>query len=191
MDTLEERKYRFTEIVTAITLLGELDDEIPTLPNRTIGLSDSNLKSALASQAFREGEEFSNKLVNALVGSAMMNIKETDNPSEDDMSAMGLAMSLTWAHKEVPYFLALSGLVSQVFEKCANEDNKDYIIPSEVLAIVGNGGKATTFAQFEPYDLLDDKISVSDLLQKQTGLLPDDIKAKLLEALEQEMNKGE
>ena len=192
MNTLGERKYRFTEIVTAITLLPELSelDEPPTLPNRTIGLSDGNLKSALASQAFREGEQFSNKLVNALVASAMLNIKDTDNPTEDDMSAMGLAMSLAWAHNEVPYFLALSGLVSQVFEKCGNEDNAEFIIPSEVMAIIGgNTEKARTFGQFEPYDLLDDKVSITDMLRKEASNLPDDIKKQIFEAIERELNE--
>ena len=189
MDTLEERKYRFTEIITAITLLPDLSelDEAPVLPQKTKGLADHNLKSALASQAFREGEQFSNKLVNALVGSAMTNIKDNDNPTEDDMSAMGLAMSLAWAHGEVPYFLALSGLVAQVFERFHNDDNCDFIIPSEVMAIVGNGGKAKTFSQFEPYELLDDSISVQEMIKKQANNLPDDIKEKLLKALEQEM----
>lgn len=192
MDT-QERKYRFTEIVTAITLLPDLSelDEPPTLPNRTIGLSDGSLKSALASQAFREGEDFSNKLVNALVASAMFNIKESDNPTADDMSAMGLAMSLAWAHNEVPYFLALSGLVSQVFEKCGNDDNAEFIIPTEVMAIIGTGNKARSFGQFEPYDLLDDKVSVTDLLKKETSNLPDDIKQQLIEAIQKEIDKNE
>jgi hypothetical protein len=159
----------------AITLLDDELDGIPMLPRKTIGLADGNLKSALASQAFREGEAFSNKLVNALVGSAMTNIKDTDNPTEDDMSALGLAMSLTWAHGEIPYFLALGGLLAQVFEKCRNDENRSFIIPSEVIAIVGTGSKASSFGRFEPYDLLEDKVSVENLIEGA----PEDIADRL------------
>ena len=193
MDT-QERKYRFTEIVTAITLLPDLSesDDVPTLPNTTVGLSDGNLKSALASQAFREGEVFSNKLVNALVGSAMTSMREKDKPSEDDMSALGLAMSLAWAHDEIPYFLSLAGLVAMIYEKHHEEDNCDYIIPSEVLAIIGgNTKKARTFGQFEPYDLLEDKVSLTDLMRKEAGNMPDDIKKQLIEAIQKEMDENE
>lgn len=190
----QERKYRFTEIVTAITLLPDLSksDDVPTLPNTTVGLSDGNLKSALASQAFREGEVFSNKLVNALVGSAMTSMKEKDSPSEDDMSALGLAMSLAWAHDEIPYFLSLAGLVAMIYENHHNENNCDYLIPSEVLTIIGgNTKKARTFGQFEPYDLLEDKVSLTDLMRKEAGNMPDDIKKQLIEAIQKEMGENE
>jgi hypothetical protein len=189
MDT-QERKYRFTEIITAITLLpdGELD-EVPTLPNRTLGLSDGSLKSALVSQAFREGEEFSNKLVNALIGSAMTSIRESDNPTEDDMSAVGLAMSLAWSHNEIPYFLALSGMLAMIYEKHHSDDNCDFIIPSEVLAILSGNKKAKDFAKFEPYDLLEDKVQPSDILNNTD--IPNDIRKQILEAIERELENNE
>lgn len=185
----QERKYRFTEIVTAITLLGDELDEVPTLPDKTMGLSDGSLKSALASQAFREGEEFSNKLVNALVGSAMTNIKSNDKPSEDDMSAMGLAMSLAWAHGEIPYFLALSGLLSMIWENHHDDSTCDYLIPSEVMTILSSPNKIKTFGQFEPYDLLEDKVSPKDLLKDVN--LADTVKEQILEAIEKELGNDD
>ena len=181
----QERKYRFTEIVTAITLLPDEMEEPPTLPDKTMGLSDGSLKSALASQAFREGEVFSNKLVNALVSSAMTNMAENDKPSRDDMSALGLAISLAWAHNEIPYFLTLSGLLGMIWDKHHEDDNCDYLIPSEVLAIIGNPKKVKDFGKFEPYDLLDDKITPADLVESQD--LSDNIKAQILEAIQKEL----
>lgn len=182
----QERKYRFTEIVTAITLLPDELEEVPVLPSGTLGLSDGSLKSALVSQAFREGEEFSNKLTNALVGSAMTSIRESDNPTEDDMSAMGLAMSLAWAHNELPYFLALSGMLAMIYEKHHTDDNCDYILPSEVLAILSGNKKAKNFSKFEPYDLLEDKITPADLMKDIN--IGDDIKKQIIEAIEKELN---
>ncbi|MGA0851693.1 MAG: hypothetical protein ACO3QM_06620 [Candidatus Nanopelagicaceae bacterium] len=190
MDT-KERKYRFTEIVTAITLLPDLSelDEAPTLPDKTIGLADHALKSALVSQAFREGEVFSNKLSNALVASAMTNIHENEEPTADDMSAIGLAMSIVWAHNEIPYFLHLAGLVGQIFEKFHNDDNCDFLIPSEIMAILSGNKKAKDFAQFEPYDLLEDKVDVLDVM-KAKGI-PSDLMEQLAEAINRELGNTE
>lgn len=188
---LAERKYRFTEIVTAITLLPDLDkiDEAPLLPNTTQGLSDGNLKSALVSQSFREGEEFGNKLVNALVGSAMSNISNSDNPpSEDDMSAIGLGMSLAWAHGEIPYFLALSGLLSMIWEKNHDRvEDCEYLIPSDITAILGNGKMAQGFAKYEPYDLLEGKTKAH---LASDGSISQDLLVQLQKAVEAEINKN-
>lgn len=201
MNTLEERKYRFTEIVTAITLLPKLSDidEIPTLPNKTIGLSNHNLRSALISQALREGEEFSNKLVNALIGSAMVSINENDNdniPTQDDMSAIGLAMSLAWSHNELPYFLSLSGLLASIWEKNHDRvDDCDYLIPSEVATILSAPKGVLEFGKFEPYELLDDnseKVAERVKSVLNEGDMPDDIKQAILKAIEKELgNDGE
>lgn len=185
----QERKYRFTEIITAITLLPDELEEVPVLPNKTLGLSDGSLKSALVSQAFREGEEFSNKLTNALVGSAMTNIKDNDSPSEEDMSAIGLAMSLAWAHGELPYFLSLSGLVAMIYEKHHNDSTCDYLIPSEVITILGNSKNAKNFSKFEPYDLLENKVTPSDIMDEVSkSEIPDNIKAQILEAIQKELD---
>jgi hypothetical protein len=200
MNTLEERKYRFTEIVTAITLLPRLSeiDDVPTLPNYTIGLSNHNLRSALISQALREGEDFSNKLVNALIGSAITSINENDNdkiPTQDDMSAIGLAMSLAWSHQELPYFLSLSGLLASIWEKNHDRvDECDYLLPSEVVTILTAPKGVLEFSKFEPYDLLDDS---SDKVAKQlTHLveennLPEDIKSAILKAINKELSGDE
>lgn len=203
MNTLEERKYRFTEIVTAITLLPKLSeiDDVPTLPNYTIGLSNHNLRSALISQAIREGEEFSNKLVNALIGSAITSINENDNdkiPSQDDMSAIGLAMSLAWSHNELPYFLSLSGLLASIWEKNHERvEESDYLIPSEISTILSVPKGVSEFGKFEPYDLLDDnseKVAerLVDVVKGSEGL-PEDIKSAILKAIQKELleNDGE
>lgn len=187
---LTERKYRFTEIVTAITLLPELNEqeEVPVLPNGTLGLADGNLKSALASQCFREGEEFGNKLVNALVGSAMKGIagKEKDEqpPSKDDMSAYGLAMSIAWSHGEIPYFLVLSGMLATIWER--NKDRVEdcgYLIPSDVIAILGDGEVAQAFKKFEPYDLLE---GIPNLIGNEA--LPTDVLEQIKNVINKELD---
>ena len=199
MDTLEERKYRFTEIVTAVHLLTdtEVEDYTPTLPNGTLGLSDIHLKSALMSQAFREGEKFSNKLSNALLGSAMSNIigeehESHKKPTPDDVSALGVAMSLVWAHFELPYFLYLSGILHEIYN--ANGKDKD-LIPSEVATILQPSNKVKNFSKFEPYELLRedfDPIATeqTNAVEGENGEIPtlEDLQS-IINAVQEEMKR--
>lgn len=155
----EKRKERFIEIVTAVELYDEDSDETPRFPNNTQGLADGKLRSALVAHAFHEGEEFSNKLVNALMGSAVIAINEREDncPTDEDMSALGLASSIAWAHGETKYLLNILGLAGQIMLR------HDVECPMDFHMIFRPNGGATNFGKFNPYDIMDGKITEDDL----------------------------
>jgi hypothetical protein len=157
MDIIE-RKARFTEIVTTIALYDEDSEEAPRFPNNTAGLADPKLRSALVAHAFAESEEFSNKLVNALMGSAVTSMSEHEScPTEDDLSALTLASSIAWAHGEMKYLLNICGLVGMLSIK------HDFDMPQELLMIFRPNEGATGFGKFNPYDIMEGKITEADL----------------------------
>lgn len=157
MDIIE-RKARFTEIVTTIALYDEESEDTPRFPNNTQGLADGDLRSALVAHAFAENEEFSNRLVNALMGSAVTSMNEHEScPTEDDLSALGLATSIAWAHGELKYLFNILGLVGMLSVK------HDFEMPKEMLMIFRPNEGATEFGKFNPYDIMEGKITEADL----------------------------
>ena len=157
MDILE-RKARFTEIVTTIALYDEESDDTPRFPNNTAGLADGTLRSALVAHAFAENEEFSNKLVNALMGSAVTSMNEHEScPTEDDLSALALATSIAWAHGEMKYLLNICGLLGMLSVK------HDFDIPTEVMMIFRPNEGALGFGKFNPYDIMEGNLTDEDL----------------------------
>ena len=165
MDIIE-RKARFTEIVTTIELYYEESDEQPRFPNNTQGLSDGKLRSALVAHAFHEGEDFSNKLVNALMGSAVTTLADDSDkePSQDVLSALGLATSIAWAHGEARYLFNIFGLVAML------SNRYDIEFPPEMLMVFRPNDGATDFKKFNPYDLMEGKVDEVDLLDMPKNL---------------------
>lgn len=148
---LQERKDRFTEIIMAVDLLPEDLEEKPLLPSLTLGLADPNLRSAVISQAFREGEDFSQKLTNALAVSAVESINRTEGEvTPDDMSALGLSASLAWAYGQTHFLMKICGVVAEITE------HTDADVPLDFSMIFRPNAEAVRFGEeYEPYDLLD------------------------------------
>lgn len=165
---LQERKDRFTEIIMAVELLNLEGDDKPVLPRRTQGLADPNLRSAVIAQSFREGEDFSKRLVNALVVSAVESINETDGEvTPDDMSALGLGASIAWAYGEMLFLMKICGLVADIV------GNTEAETPLDFMMIFRDNDKAIEFGnEHEPYELLDEdyKLVRAMALAKEAGL---------------------
>ena len=176
MDIIE-RKARFTEIVTTIELYDKESEDDPRFPNNTQGLADGKLRSALVAHTFHEGEEFSNKLVNALMGSTVASLAEHSDqePSQDDLSALGLATSIAWAHGEVRYLFNIFGLVAMLSNRYEIE------FPHEMLMVFRPNDGATDFKKFNPYDLMEGKVDDVDLID-----MPRNLNEKLTEELGEE-----
>lgn len=176
MDIIE-RKARFTEIVTTIELYNEDSEDTPRFPNNTQGLADGNLRSALVAHAFHEGEDFSNKLVNALMGSTVTSLSELEDrePTQDDLSALGLATSLAWAHGELRYLFNIFSVVAML----SNRYEIEY--PPEMVMVFRSNKGATDFKKYNPYDLLEDKLSKEDMVD-----LPNNLNEILSEELGEE-----
>lgn len=103
MNTQEERKARFTEIMASVELLGDPDSDNydPRLPNGTLGLGDAQMKMALLSQISKiDDEAFVGNMINALANtgfSALQNrVRNEEQPSEDDLGCATMAVHVAW-----------------------------------------------------------------------------------------------
>jgi hypothetical protein len=156
--TTEERRYRFSEIMTAVHLtptMGEATSgEEFLLPNGTLGLSDGRLRSAIMCQVFKEDEEFSARLVNALANTAMENISKNDNPSEDDMYALSIAIHTCWGVGAFNPLLALLGTTGKIAE------NFEVDIPEDISLVFRPNAHAKMFGKFNPLDMCDEDMDV-------------------------------
>lgn len=164
---LQERKDRFTEIIMAVEFINLDGEQKPLLPQRTLGLSDGNLRSAVIAQSFREGEDFSQRLTNALVVSALENINETDGEvTPDDMSALGLGASIAWAYGEMTFLMKICGLVAEITSQTDAE------IPLDFTMIFRPNGGATNFGtEVEPYEVMEtDTLARAMRLAEEAGL---------------------
>lgn len=165
---LQERKDRFTEIIMAVEFIDLEAEGKPVLPQRTLGLSDGNLRSAVIAQAFREGEDFSKRLTNALIVSALENINETEGEvTPDDMSALGLGASIAWAYGESLFLMKICGLVADIV------DNTEAETPIDFAMIFRPNDNAIKFGnEYEPYDLLREDLKTARAIEiaKEMGL---------------------
>ena len=156
--TTEERRYRFSEIMTAVHLTPTMDkaesgDDF-RLPNGTAGLSDGKLRSAIMCQVFKEDEEFSARLVNALANTAMESIQQHDKPSDDDMYALSIAIHTCWGVGAFNPLLALLGVTAKI------SDNFEVDIPEDISLIFRPNGHAQMFGKFNPLEMLDEDMDV-------------------------------
>jgi hypothetical protein len=166
----EERKYRFSEIMSAVSMLPDLDmesDEVDedtqdwVLPNLTKSLSDKKIGDAILCQAFRENTEFKFKLLALLCNSATRNInkcaEEDTTPTSDDLHALAISANLLWSEGQVTSLYGLLGMIGQT---CIRFDVK---VPKLGQAfLMGNEG-INNFGKINPYDLLEGKVSRKDV----------------------------
>lgn len=165
MDT-KERKARFTELMTTFDLLGSPDSEDydPIIPQGTLGLSDSNLKAALIAQAVRvEDEQFIGNMINALAKTGFEAVADKANndrnPSDDDLSAITMAIHVAWA---IGAFTPMA-LMMGSFAKMASD--LDIEIPEDLLLVLRPNEPIKQGARNEdPIALLD--MTLEDLLKK-------------------------
>jgi hypothetical protein len=168
-----ERKERFTEIMATIELLPDVDDESydPKFPKGTLGLSDGNLKTAIMAQAMRGDEDFVGNLINALANTGFESVhakNEADQePSEDDLSAITLAIHVAWANGALAPMLMLLGGMGKMLSAL------DLDVPEDLpLIFRPNGMMKEKGQQFDPIALLDMK--KADLIKYMAEELGDD-----------------
>ena len=168
-----ERKERFTELMATIELLPDVDDESydPKFPKGTLGLSDGNLKTAIMAQAMRGDEDFRGNLINALANTGFESVhakNEADQePNEDDLSAITLAIHVAWANGALAPMLMLLGGMGKMLSAL------DLDVPEDLpLIFRPNGMMKEKGQQFDPIALLDMK--KADLIKYMAEELGDD-----------------
>jgi hypothetical protein len=168
-----ERKERFTELMATIELLPSIDDDSydPKFPKGTLGLSDGNLKTAIMAQAMRGDEDFVGNLINALANTGFESVhakNEADQePNEDDLSAITLAIHVAWANGALAPMLMLLGGMGKMLSAL------DLDVPEDLpLIFRPNGMMKEKGQQFDPIALLDMK--KADLIKYMAEELGDD-----------------
>jgi hypothetical protein len=164
---VEERKHRFDEICTAVSLMDLDNEDSLVLPNRLKGFADPNLRDALICQAGRIGDkdEWSNKLAMSIIQTASLYEGDGEeaqkNSGEDIINALCVtAMLCLVADQKVEVIKTLMNIImaNEVFE-CGIPRMAVMVIgsllsgiPSEILAegLKGN-------AELTPYSLLERK----------------------------------
>ena len=184
----QERQYRFSELMTAVHLL-DGEDENPQLPQGTLGLSDGKLKSAIMAQTMREDEEFQGKFINALANTALNhdhdNYGEPEPPSEDDLSALVIAIHIAWAVGAIHPLLGLLGVMGKILAVF------DLETPSDLPLIFRPNEAVEGFSKLDPLAILDNSISPFDVIKEAMGEdISDELKSQL-DNLIKHLKKGD
>jgi len=162
---LEERKHRFDEICTAVSLMDMDNEDSLVLPNRLKGFSDINLRDALICQAGRIGDkdEWCNKLAMAIIQTASLyegDGEEAQKSAGDDITNALCVTALLClvGEQKVEAIKCLMNIImaNEVFE-CGIPPLAVMVMgsllsgmPSEILAEGLKGSAETT-----PYSLLE------------------------------------
>jgi hypothetical protein len=127
---MNEKEYRFTEIVTAISLLevvattfednDEITPEMLKIPAGTDGL-DEPLFQALMTQAMHESDTWRMYLYNSLLNTAMSAVMERESILEQDLWAFTLAANVAWASQAGTSAMRALGLLSASAESAGLE----------------------------------------------------------------------
>ena len=168
-----ERRERFTELMTTIELLGSQEDENydPKFPRGSYGMSDGNLKTAVMAQAMREEDEFVGNLINALAntgfGACQEKHENDQQPSDDDISTITLAIHVAWAKGAFMPMAFLMGTFAKML------DVMDMEVPEDLTLIFrSNSGVKDKAQKFDPIALLD--MTTKDLARYIVEELEDD-----------------
>ena len=172
MDVLE-RKYRFSEIMSAVSLLPEIsmqdelsDEEAEVakewlLPNSTSGFEDMKVRNAVICQAMREDTEFKFKLVALLSNTALQSIAEARDkdtkPSDADLQALAVSANILWAGGEARGLFQLLGLLGSV---CGTFDME---LPSLATTFLRSNSSVERYGKLDPFDILEEKITREDI----------------------------
>lgn len=168
----EERKYRFSEIMSTVSMLPEIDMESVNeddsemsqewlLPNLTKNVADRKIGDAILCQALREDIEFKFKLVALLCNSATKRLNECrendSTPTEDDMTALAIGANLLWSAGQTTSLFGLLGMIGEV---CMRFDLK---VPKLAKAFLVDNAGIDNFGKIDPISLLEGKVSQQDI----------------------------
>ena len=167
---VEDRKYRFLELMSAVSMLPSVDMEDNELaegseewvfPNLTKDIADSDLRDAILCQALREDIEFKFKLVACLTNSVRMSVRsKMDNdtkPNEDDLEALAISANVLWAEGQVT---ALYGLLGMLGSICAQFDLK---MPELATAFLRGNRGIEGFGKLDPLAIINGDVGLHDI----------------------------
>ena len=148
---MNDKQYRFSEIVTTISLLpddsNEVEGEELRLPNDTDGL-DEDMFRALMVQAMRETDEWRAKFYATLLNTTMNAVMEREAILEQDLWAFTLASNVAWASRAGSETLKALGLLAHTAEGAGLE------IPAYAYSFFRDPKGAEDLSDKDPYIFL-------------------------------------
>lgn len=150
---MNSKEYRFSEIVTAVSLLEgfnhEEHDDFPTLPNFTDGLENMNLINALCVQSTKESDDWRLMFYASLLKSGMVHVMNEKTVTDADLNAFALAANIAWISKEGSSVLRALSILYTTTESCGAD------IPEFAYVVLDNpAGVAEWSASLDPYAIL-------------------------------------
>lgn len=170
----EERKYRFSEIMSAVSMLPDVDmqddsdesiDELNSaewvLPNLTKGFEDSLIRNAVLCQALRENDEFKFKLVAMVSNSALTSIRkahdEDSKPNEADLQALAVSANVLWADGQATALYQLLGMIGTI---CASSETQ---LPTLATTFLRPNGGVNKYAHLDPFVILEGNVTMEHI----------------------------
>ena len=148
---MNDKKYRFSEIVTTISLLPDDTNEVSAeelrLPNDTDGLDEAMFR-ALMVQAMHESEEWRAKFFATLLHTTMKAVMEREAILEQDLWAFTLASNVAWASGAGSQTLRALGLLAHSAEGAGLE------VPAYAYSFFRDPKGAEELSKTDPYIFL-------------------------------------
>jgi hypothetical protein len=145
------KEYRFTEIVTSISLLPEDSDDLTAemlvIPNGTDGI-DEPMYQALMTQAMHESDTWRMYLYNALLNTTMSSVMERSEILEQDLWAFTLAANVAWASQAGSSAMRALGLLANT------ADSAGLDLPAYAFSFFKDPESAKVLASENPYQFL-------------------------------------
>ena len=167
----QDRKSRFTEIMTSVELLPEIDmddnqdapDEAQEwiLPNLTEGFDDPLLRNAILCQSMRGDEQFRFKIIALMTNSAL---KEVSKAIEDEqmlnesvVDALSVALNLLWADGMGGNVF---GMGAMLYSTCMRFDIE---LPELATAVLRPNKNVSRFGSLDPNSILEGTVGIDDV----------------------------
>ena len=148
---MNSKEYRFTEIVTAISLLPddteEVTQEMLMLPNGTDGL-DEDLYRALMTQSMHEDDDWRAKFFTTLLNTTMSAVMERESILEQDLWAFTLAANVAWASQAGASAMKALGLLANTADSAGME------MPDYAFSFFKDPKGARVLVNQDPYEFL-------------------------------------
>ena len=148
---MNSKEYRFTEIVTTISLLPddteEVTQEMLMLPNGTDGL-DEDLYRALMTQSMHENDDWRAKFFTTLLNTTMSAVMERESILEQDLWAFTLAANVAWASQAGASAMKALGLLANTADSAGME------MPDYAFSFFKDPKGAKVLVNQDPYEFL-------------------------------------
>lgn len=159
---MKDLKFRFEELITAVDLLPDNvqeQEEVAILPYLTRDMAEPELFTALMVQSMKGDMEFRGKMVSALTGSAIASVSHNETVSDDDFSALALAVNICWASGAGHSLFQIMGLIGSMAVKF------DVELPEAAFLVLRPQDSAIKLSDFDPHKIINHEYTPESIIE--------------------------